>query len=204
MIVEFVGTPGAGKTTLVPAIIDFLRERGLYGFTVLEAARPYAQRTFLGKTISLLPPPLQRPLLWQVFTWLSARQRIRFRDFIRYVHELQRDRPPSADVGMRRVLYWFEHLAGYYRFLTSQQHLSEALVFDDGFIHRVVHLFASDSEMPDPQAVAAYLDLIPPPDLVIVARSPLGVCKDRVYKRGVWDHSRHKRPEELQRYLANS
>jgi len=204
MIVEFVGTPGAGKTTLVPAIIDFLREKGLCGFTVLEAARPYAQRTWLGKTISLLPSVLQRPLLWQVFYWLSARHRLQFRNLISHVRNQLSDSSASPDLGLRRVQYWFEHLAGYYGFLTSQQHLSEALVFDDGFIHRVVHLFASDSERPDPQAVAAYLDLIPQPDLVIVARSPLRVCTDRVYKRGIWDHSRHKSPEEVQRFLANS
>lgn len=208
MIIEFIGTPGAGKTTLLPTVIEFLRERGISARTVVEAARPYAQRTFLGQAVSrLAPPSLRRPLLWQVFYYLSVLYRLKLLvknpKLIRQVLSSQRHRPIPAE-ARRHVLYWFFHLAGYYEFLTAHARPNEALILDEGFIHRVVQLNASDVEEPDPAQVLAYVDLLPRPDLVIFPQSPWEVCEKRIYRRGVWERFHHKSPAEISRYIANS
>lgn len=209
LIIEFLGTPGAGKTTLLPGIAEFLREQGWQAYTVIGAARPFARRTLPGNLAALLwPERLQRLLLWQVFLALSALHQRNFfahhpglREWILHT---QTQRPPSADVQKRGVLPWFFRLAGHYDFLQHHAYPAEALLFDDGFVHRIIHLFVSDVETPDEATLAAYLDLIPPPDLLIVPRAPLEICKQRVYQRGVWAHSRHKTPAELEQYLLHA
>ncbi len=206
MIIEFIGAPGAGKTTLLPTAIEFLRERGMDARTIVEAARPYAQRTLFGEAVNrLAPPSLRQPLLWQVFYWLSFLARGRFflnnSRLLRQVLDSQRRRPAEA---RRHALYWFFHLTGYYEFLRTHAWPDEALVLDEGFVHRVVQLNASDVEEPDPARIAAYVNLLPQPDLVIFLQAPWEVCEGRVRSRGVWAPLRHKSPPEISRYIANA
>jgi len=208
MIVEFIGTPGAGKTTLVPAVIDYLQEQGISARTVVEAARPYAQRTLVGAAVSrLAPPSLQRPVLWQIFYHQSLLYRIKFfakhARLIRQVSDFQKRRPISAE-DRQHVLRWFFHLIGSYEFLKAHVRPDEALVLDEGFIHRVVQMFASDVEEPDPAQILAYVNRLPRPDLVIFPRAPWEVCERRIYQRGLWERFRHKSQAEVSRYVANS
>ena len=208
LIIEFIGTPGAGKTTLVPAAIEALQEQGIRARTVVEAARPYAQRTLPGKAVSwLTPPALHRPLLWQVFYSLSLLNRFKFflknPRLVRQVLAAQIRRPIPA-VERQHGLHWFLHLTGCYEFLRTQARPDEALIFDEGFIHRVVQLNASDAEEPNPTQILAYVDLIPRPEVVIFVQAPQEVCRQRVYDRGIWQRFRHKSPVEISRYIANS
>ena len=208
MIVEFISTPGAGKTTLLPTGVEYFRERGLPAFSVLEAARPYAQRTLLGDAIGrFAPAALRRPLLWQVFYYHSLLYQRKFirknPELIQQVLRFQERRPISAEAH-RHVLHWFFRLLGDYEFLTAYAWPDEVLVFDEGFIHRVVQMNASPVEQPDPAQVLAYVNLLPRPDLVIVPQAPPEVCEQRIYRRGVWKHFRQHSPAELSRYVANA
>lgn len=206
MIVELIGTPGAGKTTLVPSAIAHLAGRGVRARTVLEAARPFARRTPAGAAIgSLAPPPLHGPLLWQVFYHLSTAYRLRFfarhPQLIRHVLRAQRRRPIPAE-ERRHALRWFFVLAGQYEFLASHARPGECLVLDEGFVHRAVQMHASDVETPDPAQIAAYVALLPRPDLVVAVHAPWEVCVERIYRRGLWDRFRHKSPGQVARYVA--
>jgi thymidylate kinase len=208
MIVEFIGAPGAGKTTLVPTLIDHLAERGIRARSVVEAARPYAERTLLGKAVGRLSPPrFRHPLMWQVFYHLSVLYRLRF--FVQHprlvwqVSTSQRRRPIPAD-ARRHVTYWFFHLVGYYEFLAAHSRSDEALVFDEGFVHRVVQMNASDVEEPDPAQIRDYVNLLPRPDLVVFVEAPWEVCEQRIYRRGLWKRFHDKSPAEVSRYVANS
>ena len=42
MVIEFIGAPGAGKTTLIPTVANICRTRGICARTVVDAARPSA------------------------------------------------------------------------------------------------------------------------------------------------------------------
>ena len=208
-IVEFLGTQGSGKTTLLPAVVSFLRENGIQAYTPTEAARPYARRTMMGRLVgSFAPASLREPLLWQVYYRMSMLSRLSFnrrnRWLIHFVQATQQARPSGAGVRERRVLFWFSHLCGMYTFLSACARENEALVFDDGFVHRAVHFNASLVETPDPENITSYLAHIPLPDLLIVPRVPLHVCVARVTSRGIWDHFRGRTQDELSRYLANS
>lgn len=208
-IVEFLGTQGSGKTTLLPTVISFLRENGINAYTPTEAARPFASRTLVGKLIgNVAPPSIRRLLLWQVYYRTSMLLRLSFnrrnRRLVNFVRTTQKARPPGAGVRERRVLFWFSHLCGTYTFLSGYARENEALVSDDGFVHRTVHFNASPIENPEPTNITRYLDLIPLPDLLIVPRVPLEICLARVMSRGIWDHFRGKTQDDLRRYLASS
>lgn len=208
MIIEFIGAPGAGKTTLMPTVMAFFQEQGLQAYKVVEAARPFAQRTPIGKLIALAPAAWRRPLLWQLFYRLSAWRRRHFRrqhsQLMAHVLQAQIGRPAEADVAQRKVLYWFDHLTGYYEFLRAYVRADEALVLDEGFVHRVVQLFSSSVEAPKAEQIATYLDLVPRPDLVIFADTPREICEERIYSRGLWDRARHKNAAEISQFVSHA
>ncbi|UCG25667.1 MAG: hypothetical protein JSW55_06665, partial [Chloroflexota bacterium] len=151
MYFEFIGAPGAGKTTLLPAAAEAMAGRGLTAYTVAEAARPFARRTWPGAAVARLAPESWRgPLLWQTFYRLSLLDRMRFfaghKRLLCLVLASQWRRPASADARQRRVLHWYFRHAGYYEFLRKRATSGELLIFDEGFVHRVVQLFASAVE----------------------------------------------------------
>lgn len=208
-VVEFLGTQGSGKTTLLPAVVSFLRENGIQAYTPTEAARPFSRRTIVGRLVgSLAPSSIRDPLLWRIYYRMSVFSRLSFgrrnRVLVHFVKTTQHARPLEARVNERRILFWFSHLCGTYTFLSTYGRENEALVYDDGFVHRSVHFNASTVETPDPENVIRYLAHIPMPDLLIVPRVPLSICVARVTSRGVWDHFRGRTQDELNHYLSNS
>ncbi len=209
MIIEFIGPPGAGKTTFLSTVIDYFHERDLQAYTVVDAARPFAGRTVGGKLIRhLAPAEWQRPLLWRQFYLQSWFYRFKFMAhhprLVREVFASQKQRPAEAGVRERKVLPWFFHLLGSYEFLKAQARRDEVLLFDEGFVHRVVQHFASAVETPQKAPVLAYLDLLPQPDLVIFVQAPWEVCERRIYNRGLWQRFQEKEPAEITQFVINA
>jgi broad-specificity NMP kinase len=208
LTVEFVGTPGAGKTTLADELVDLLQEDGINASTVIGAAREHARRTVAGRGIDVfLPHRLRRAFLWQLFYMLSILHIAPFTlehfRLIRFVLRTQLTRPiPFA--AKRHVLFWFFQLVGRGRFLGATSRGREIVVVDDGFLHRSVHLNASHVEEPDARLVRAYVDLAPTPDVVVVAVAGRQACERRIQQRGVWQHRSHLSPAELSRYIRNA
>lgn len=208
MIVEFIGVPGAGKTTLMPIVSAYFKEQRYQAYSVLEAARPFAARTLPGRIIRRsVRGKLERLLLWQLFYALSYTHRLSFyrqhQDLMKSVLAYQKERPLSK-TDRAHVQHWFLHQTGSYQFLKTYGQAGDVLIFDEGFIHRVVQLFASESERPNLVRVAEYLDKTPKPDLVIYPNVPCEVCEKRVYERGIWDRFMAKTQEEINRYFNNA
>lgn len=208
MIVEFIGAPGAGKTTLMPLVRDHFRALGLQAYPALDAARPFAARTVPGRVAARIPiHRLRRFLLWQIFYAFSRVHRGEFRrehpDLMRAVLDFQARRPiPGSD--LHHVLHWFVHHTGVHSFLGARAKPGEVLIYDEGFVHRVVQLFASEDEPLESAPVAAYLDLIPKPDLVIYARASRVICEQRVRERGIWPRFSRKEPGATSRFIRNA
>jgi RecA/RadA recombinase len=208
IVVEFLGTPGSGKTTLSAALVALLEERGTAAATPVGAARGRVRRTRVGGIVARLPSRrLRRFLLWQLFYALGVVHGVRFGAehpaLVRQVFDTQlrcHDRIRTR----AHTLYWFFHLCGRYRFLTGISRPREVLVLDDGFLQRSVHLHASPVDPPEPDQVSAYVGLIPPPDFVILVSASRATCEQRVLDRGVWSHLRHLDAAALSRYLENA
>jgi thymidylate kinase len=208
MTVEFISTPGAGKTTLLPVVNEFFASRGLHARSVLEASRPFTQRTKIGKLVnSWAPASLKGPLLWQVFYHSSRMRRAVFRnenqELLDSVLRFQRTRPISRS-DRQHVLRWFINLTGQYHFLKEHARANDVLIFDEGFIHRVVQLFASEAEPPDGIRIRSYLSLIPVPDLIITPQVSLKTCIERVYRRGIWERFKDRDKEVVSRFMTNA
>lgn len=208
LVIELVGAPGAGKTTLATALVGLLREQGLEAASVIDAARGHAARTGIGRVIRRLAPRrLRRPLLWWLFYGLGLLHAVAFarehRRLVRHVLSTQARRPLRPRLKAH-ILFWFFQLGGRTRFLATTARPGEVLVLDDGFLHRAVHLNADPRTDPDPRSVHLYVDLLPRPDLVVAVVAPPSVCDRRVRDRGVWRHSRHLTSAELSRYLAGA
>jgi len=209
MIVEFIGTPGAGKTTFMPVVSEYFRSRSSHPYSVIEAARPFAARTTIGKQVQLIPvEKLRRFLLWQIFYSYSYYYRPRFAArnqtlMQQIVLEYQAQRPITKK-DKKHVLHWFLHLTGSFEFLKTYIQTGDVLMFDEGFVHRVVQLFASEIESPDLDSVKRYLDMIPCPDLIIYPKVSSNVCEKRVFKRGVWNRFQTKGREETIKFIQNA
>lgn len=207
-VVELAGAPGAGKTSLLPTVADACDAAGLHAYTVTEAARPFARRVALGRLADALPSAAGRRLLWAIFYWGSMLGTLRLmRRHPRLVLDVmrsQRGRPPNADAGRRRVVYWFFRMAGAHLFLQRHGRPGEALILDEGYVHRAVQLHSSVVERPVPARIAAYVAALPRTDLVVVVRAPVDLCQDRVRRRGVWRRLGHRSPAEIDRFVANA
>ncbi|MDQ5815016.1 MAG: hypothetical protein M3516_01790 [Actinomycetota bacterium] len=205
LVIEFVGVPGAGKSTLVRETVRILRSRGIEAGTMIDHARGHVARTSLGRVVSKVKPQRFRDAcMWQLFLLLAARDALGFAreraSLSRSVMRMQRGRPISLPMK-RHILFWFFHLGGRHRLLSRLSARGEALVVDDGFLHRAVHLTSSHVDRPDPEWIRNYVGWVPQPDLVVhvVAGSP--TCSGRVTARGLWAHSRRLSSDDLDRYI---
>ena len=209
MIVEFLGNSGAGKSTLVPASIQFWRDKGLTAMSVTEAIHHHMRRTVLGRVVCWLAPRAwQGPILWRVFSHTTAKLHsaafaLRHVQLTRHVlaSQLRRKIPRQH---RRLILRLFFNMAGQRHFFESRSRPGEIIVFDEGFVHRAVHLFVSESERPDPKRVLAYLELVPRSDLVILVQAPLKVCLERIYERGLQVRLRGLKAEEVARFVEHA
>jgi hypothetical protein len=206
-VVEFVGTPGAGKTTLALRLVSLLDRQAVPAMAMIDAARPHVARTRVGRVINLVPSAsARRALLWWAFYTLGLAHAVAFarehRSLTHLVLRSQLRRP----LPLRRrlhILFWHFQLCGRYRFLTTTADTGEVLVIDDGFLHRAVTLHASHCEQPDSAAIARYLDLAPGPDVIVLTIADRDVCETRICERGIWRHSRKLTHPELARLVGN-
>jgi thymidylate kinase len=208
LVVEFISTPGAGKTTFMPVVKEFFASHKLHAWSVVEASRPFAKRTKIGKLVdSWSPSSLKDPLLWQVFYQTSRLHRTAFRrenqELLYSVLRFQRTRPISR-ADRQHVLHWFTNLTGQYHFLRQYSRANDVLIFDEGFIHRVVQLFASEDETLDDIYIQSYLNLLPVPDLIIIPQASLETCVERIYRRGIWKRFKDRDMRSVFRFMSNA
>jgi ABC-type transporter Mla maintaining outer membrane lipid asymmetry ATPase subunit MlaF len=133
MIIEFLGNSGAGKTTLIPILVQFLRDDGLIAMPVTEAVHHYVRNTRLGQMIKfLIPQALQGPALWRAFSYIIcplhiAKFTAKHTRLVRYVAMSQLGRRIPWQ-HRRLILRLFFQMIGTYSFLKSQAQPAEILV----------------------------------------------------------------------------
>jgi len=205
LVVELVGSPGAGKTTLVAGIKASLARSGLVVATPNENVRDFTRRKGLGR---MVPGGLARPLLWLLYRWGSQAAALKYLAvhprLAWLVISTATRRPSDSLARARRPLHWFLRLLGTHQHLLKRGRAGEVIVLDEGFLHKAVQLFSSPVEKPASDSVATYVAGIPATDLVIHVSAPVATCANRVRLRGVWPRLGEIGDEQLSAFIANA
>lgn len=191
-VVEMLGLPGSGKTTVRARLSEELARLGYRPLGFPQDARELALRGGAGALVRRLPGSWQRPAGWLVYRartgWLSARLSLAAPAATFRLLRSQRGRLPHQMRRARRAGYWYLRHIGDHALFTRTARPGEIWLVDEGFAHRVVSLFASHlSPAPTDDLIVNYLATAPAPDLVIHVTAPIDVCLDRIESRGVWE-----------------
>jgi deoxyadenosine/deoxycytidine kinase len=210
MFIEFVGMMGAGKTTLAEVLKDLLGEMGLIPLTLNEAINKCLERTVFGNLIN---------------KWITSslwRRRILRRTYVhifylyhKYAYMLSN---PMFALSIyrsqlcRKLPWWhrrlivrlfFDNIVGYL-FLRNRLHVNEAVILDEGLMHRAVNLYAWEISEIDPSQIMSYFEHLPVLDLVIIIQAPLKKCMERLKDRGMPRRIEIKDQDTIRRYLDNA
>lgn len=209
MIIEFMGYSGAGKSTLVPILTQLLRDDGELVMSVTEAIRAYTARTLPGRIVcALAPAALRGPLLWRSFSYLISKLHLlqcfmERPQLMGYVVRSQLQRPvPRRHRWL--IVRLFLRMASEYHLVRSCSQPGEVVVFDEGFVHRAVHLFVSAAEQVNSEQIVEYLSLLPHSDLVILVKAAPATCLARIQSRGLQVRLSNLTAQDIARFMANT
>lgn len=208
-VVEMAGAPGAGKTTGLPEVHASLQRAGWITLDPTKGAREVVSRTVVGRVAARIPDQrLRESVLWRIYLFHRLLEAVRALSrrpgYFLWLIRLQGRRPKGALARRRRVIYWYLRMLGAQQFYRRHARPGEAVVFDEGHVHRVVQLFSSPVDCATSFEVGRYLRGAPRPDLLVLVRCPADVCADRIRKRGVWIRLEDVADVDLDRYLENA
>jgi hypothetical protein len=180
--VEFLGTTGSGKSTLIPTALEAIPD-------ARKAKEAYID-SITGEYMSLVTPVLF--LLPGRIERNVIRSYARFQNIPVYAyHDLSNEHPDfavtiehvmeQADVdkreSIRRLLV---RRAVRYGVLMDE---NRPIVFDEGFAMGAVSLFARRREPVDRRLICQYMDAVPWPDVIIKVTADVDRCYNRVQAR---------------------
>lgn len=208
-VIEFIGLPGSGKSTLTPMVKRFLREQGGRVFDsgdIVLASLALPGRGFWHRVTDSLPDSLRRQVLrglTKVFV-IKPKYRRKFKseypELFSYVRERTENRsiPEAHRLLMMR---WFLNLGAYY--MISQETQERAVVIlEEGFVHKAMTFFITmEGTHTDAAAVARYLDLIPVPDVLVKIAADGGTCRQRLNGRALPRRLRESSETEIANYF---
>jgi thymidylate kinase len=209
MIVEFLGSTGVGKSTLAPALVQAFRQEDATALSVTEGIHHYMTQTLLGRAVGVVVPQrLRHPIVWRSFVYVVRPWHVLEFAILRprlVCHVLASQlRRPIPWHHKWLILRLFLGTTGEYQFLTSHARSDEVLIFDEGFVHRVLHMHVSEIESPDAVHIRQYLDLLPRPDVVVWVRAPLDACISRIVAKGLQSRLQRLSTEQIRRFVANA
>lgn len=203
-VVEFIGIPGSGKTTLMRTVLTRLSGAGLapldLNAAVVAAARHSLRDSALGPVLRFVPDRLARRLISRSHErFLSLSDALAGKpDLGIAVIDSLRNRSASAPDSDQAVRWMFETL--WKHELWRRGNGANWLVLDEGFSHRAITLFGYryGEDEGDFAALGRYLDAIPLPSLVIKVDTEPIACFERA---GVPPRFRRLDREAQRRYL---
>ena len=190
--IEFLGVPGAGKSTLQRGLIRFLRaeigkayalDEAIH-ISILRAMKNGGRtRSFLRRFIylsgtrglrSVFPYPAEQVAAYGRFSVQHAQ-------LMTIVHEVimqVRMRDADQQMILRHV---FREFSGF-QLIKENMSSDETIVMDEGFCHRAIALFARRSYLKR-EDIREYARSIPLPDAVCMIDADLDECDHRLARR---------------------
>jgi predicted kinase len=165
VLIEFIGLPGSGKSTLIDAVADQLRKERLRCNTLRMVARDLMEdsRTH----VRFLQRRAERVSLYGCFAFAHDNPAL----FDALLQSTRHD--------LARTLWNMDMLAHIH--FVSKQPLDDTLIFmDEGFLHRGVSAF---SDRPDRAAFQHYLSCLSHEFLTVHVATPFDVALNRATNR---------------------
>ncbi len=197
MHIEFAGIPGAGKTTHYRSLLAVAKRKGLglqaLDQAVYEAHRIGDDRSAIGRMVYRLPFRVGRHLVDLAPTQSNKKLVAAFRRFVLQHRELSsiishaqcKHAARASDMGLLVFLWLFEFLAKY-QLAAETTESALATLFDEGFLQRIVTLFAYDigtTQTPIAE-LRQYTECMPKPRAVIMVNADPEICERRMAERG--------------------
>jgi len=191
--IEFLGLPGAGKTTLCRELCRYARSLGCKAFEAEEALYVALRRRS---------------------RWYSLRRPVKYCSYARgrrWLHEVYSQPCFCCDAlaefldahgGMARTLAailrrpeqfqdsallvkWLVQLFSSYELAADMLKRDETMLLDEGFCNRALSIFGYCSGAADPDQVRSYIAAVPAPDAVICIDASAQTRRSRLIERGL-------------------
>jgi hypothetical protein len=188
-LIEFAGIPGAGKTTLCPAILAELRMVGAalsHDEAVKACLRKRDRGGIPGRLVQALPEAFWMPLLGVESSWSELHKfSINHCGLIRLIFEML-EKSVTNPEWRECILYVF-YLLGTEHELFNRWLPLEPVVVEEGFIQGILsavgYLPIPDNKQIPGNAIGRYLECSPLPESVIWVDTPPHVSLERLLAR---------------------
>ena len=192
-VVEFLGLPGAGKSTMRREVIASMKEAGQSAVdlpTAMLAAIRLHGADRLTRAVAIVTRSSSSPVWRRAY----ARSTDRFTALTRFlaanpevmevVLATQRQRR-GRDLHQERVLSWILSLMANTQLVEETAGRFDWLFIDEGFCQRAIALFGIGFDGKDEILLRSYLGAIPLPEILIVVEASPSVCEARL-DEGEW------------------
>jgi thymidylate kinase len=187
-VVEFLGLPGAGKSTMRREVIASMKEAGQSAVdlpTAMLAAIRLHGADRLTRAVAIVTRSGSSPAWRRAY----ARSTDRFTALTRFlaanpevmevVLATQRQRR-GRDLHQERVLSWILSLMANTQLVDKTAGRFDWLFIDEGFCQRAIALFVVGFDDEDELRLRSYVAAIPLPEILVVVEASPSVCEARL------------------------
>ena len=195
MIVEFIGSTGAGKTTLISEVHRRLAKTGRVTTSIDLATGLLGLR-------GVTNPTLQNLIMELVSLPVFILTLYKHNQFIRHTGKLLW-RKTGFSIQTIHNLRSLERKIGMYE-ITKHLGKDQIILVDEGPI-LALHMFVSTGNTYTPEEITRFTDLLPLPDLVVYIRASVDTIIERTVRRA--DPPREvdiKNPARMEEYLKRT
>jgi len=213
-VVELIGIPGSGKTYISGLLKN---EFNYHQIKVFDRDNPY-YINFKANDISRNKYPFFFSKNYQAYQLIAKgvdhifQIRSKYYDkfgkqnknLILFVDEIIKNEIRLLN-HRRLVEKWFANVAAIYQMAICSKNQNFIVLFDEGFIQKVISLFASyETSQINYEQIKTYLDLIPLPDVLFSIHAPISICKDRIFTRGLPRRLTGQSEKNIVKYLETT
>lgn len=196
LYIEFIGVPGAGKSTLKKRIFQMLREKNYKNIFSIEellwsSLKKRRDDIFTPILLNIFPKKIAQKYIYGIFrtSWSTLFAPGRFivhnKETLWTILLSDHFKRIESDEGASAFSSFLE-MTAIYQMVDEEADPEAYVVFDKGFIQTAMELFMSPKLTPgtiDQKALSGYLETIPIPNVLIWVETDIEKCVSRMFNR---------------------